>query len=361
MVDSEKIVALVVDDDEGREILHLDLPHGFHAELWVLEHLDLLDAVLREPRRRSADAAEVEAAVLLTRGGHGAAAVALGQHHQRAAGGLEGVDVGVHAPRRRRTKAPRGHAHGRLGGTRVIDRVILQVLRHAQARVEALLDLGVGDVARDHHRSAQAQARLHGELGEDRSDLAHGPREIDLDHLPTQRGVVDVGEILRRIASSSSRNTPSLVIFPQAWRSAEHETATPMGHEAPWRGKRITRTSWQKYLPPNCAPMPVCCERFKNSPRARRRGRRGPARCPVGASHRAPSPTRAWPRRRRRLRRPGCARQRWKHCRRADHGGAFLSSIDDMLAFLEARVRGDAIEGACIVGAASVCGSDPGP
>ena len=31
----------------------------------------------------------------------------------------------------------------------------------------------------------------------------------------------------------------------------------PTGHEAPWRGMRITRTSWQKYLPPNCAPMPI--------------------------------------------------------------------------------------------------------
>src|SRR3546814_14940267 len=26
---------------------------------------------------------------------------------------------------------------------------------------------------------------------------------------------------------------------------------------APWRGNRMTRTSWQKYLPPNCAPMPI--------------------------------------------------------------------------------------------------------
>ena len=29
-----------------------------------------------------------------------------------------------------------------------------------------------------------------------------------------------------------------------------------MGSEAPWRGSRMTRTSWQKYLPPNCAPTP---------------------------------------------------------------------------------------------------------
>ena len=31
-----------------------------------------------------------------------------------------------------------------------------------------------------------------------------------------------------------------------------------IGSEAPWRGRRMTRTSWQKYLPPNCAPTPIC-------------------------------------------------------------------------------------------------------
>lgn len=29
------------------------------------------------------------------------------------------------------------------------------------------------------------------------------------------------------------------------------------GQDAPCRGSRTTRTSWQKYLPPNCAPMPI--------------------------------------------------------------------------------------------------------
>ena len=32
-----------------------------------------------------------------------------------------------------------------------------------------------------------------------------------------------------------------------------------IGNEAPWRGRRIARTSWQKYLPPNCAPTPSRC------------------------------------------------------------------------------------------------------
>src|SRR5258708_6029370 len=40
---------------------------------------------------------------------------------------------------------------------------------------------------------------------------------------------------------------------------AEHETPKPIGSEAPWRGRRMTRTSWQKYLPPNCAPTPSDC------------------------------------------------------------------------------------------------------
>ena len=53
------------------------------------------------------------------------------------------------------------------------------------------------------------------------------------------------------LVSSFSRKIPSLVIFAFAWRSAEHDTPRPTGHDAPWRGRRITRTSWAKYLPPN--------------------------------------------------------------------------------------------------------------
>jgi hypothetical protein len=38
--------------------------------------------------------------------------------------------------------------------------------------------------------------------------------------------------------------------------------ASPIGNDAPCRGRRITRTSWQKYFPPNCAPTPVDCVIF---------------------------------------------------------------------------------------------------
>eukprot|EP00732_Lithocolla_globosa_P001572 Lithocolla_globosa_v1_NODE_804_length_3254_cov_7.646765.p4 type:complete len:120 gc:universal NODE_804_length_3254_cov_7.646765:1981-2340(+) len=65
------------------------------------------------------------------------------------------------------------------------------------------------------------------------------------------------GKYWAGLVSSASKNTPSLVILPKTCLSAEHETPMPTGHDAPCRGKRITRTSWQKYLPPNWAPMPV--------------------------------------------------------------------------------------------------------
>src|SRR5580698_6947945 len=61
----EEIIALVVDDDEGRKIHHLDAPDRFHAQLRILHDLDLLDAVFGEVGRRPTDRAEIEAAMLL--------------------------------------------------------------------------------------------------------------------------------------------------------------------------------------------------------------------------------------------------------------------------------------------------------
>ncbi len=63
----------------------------------------------------------------------------------------------------------------------------------------------------------------------------------------------------------------------RAWRSAEHDTAMATGHEAPWRGMRTTRTSWQKYLPPNWAPMPNAWVSFSTSPSSSRSRKAWPA------------------------------------------------------------------------------------
>ena len=44
----EEVVALVVYEDECREVLYGNLPDSLHAELWVLYALDALDGTLRE-------------------------------------------------------------------------------------------------------------------------------------------------------------------------------------------------------------------------------------------------------------------------------------------------------------------------
>src|SRR4051794_21122922 len=85
----EEVIALVVDDDEGREIHHFDAPDRFHAEFGIFQHLDLLDAMLGEIGRSAPDRAEIEAAMLLAGLAHRDRAVAFCQHYHRAACRLE--------------------------------------------------------------------------------------------------------------------------------------------------------------------------------------------------------------------------------------------------------------------------------
>src|SRR3546814_13801332 len=73
-----EVVALVVGDDEGGEVLDFDAPDGLHAELGIFEAFDLADAVEGEARRRAADRAEVEAAMRLAGRAYCIRAVALG-------------------------------------------------------------------------------------------------------------------------------------------------------------------------------------------------------------------------------------------------------------------------------------------
>src|SRR6516225_2521919 len=73
----EEIISLVVDDDEGGEVLHFDPPDRLHAELGVLDRLDFLDAVLREIGRRASDGSKIEAAMLAAGFAHRSRAVAL--------------------------------------------------------------------------------------------------------------------------------------------------------------------------------------------------------------------------------------------------------------------------------------------
>src|ERR1700742_609988 len=103
----EEIVAFVVDDDESGEVPDLDLPHRLHAKFWVFQHVNLGNAVLREPGGGAADRAEVEAAVTLARLRDGCGPIPLGQHNQRPSGRLEPLHVRVHPARCRRAERPR--------------------------------------------------------------------------------------------------------------------------------------------------------------------------------------------------------------------------------------------------------------
>ena len=92
----EEVVALVIDHHEGGEVLHLDAPHGFHAEFLEVENLDLLDAVEGEAGGRAADRSQIEASVGLARLGDDFRSIPLWQHHVGATGGLELIDVPIH-------------------------------------------------------------------------------------------------------------------------------------------------------------------------------------------------------------------------------------------------------------------------
>ena len=50
----EEIVALVVYEDESREVFHVYFPDGFHAEFGIFHALDALDGALRQHGSRHA-------------------------------------------------------------------------------------------------------------------------------------------------------------------------------------------------------------------------------------------------------------------------------------------------------------------
>ncbi len=64
--------------------------------------------------------------------------------------------------------------------------------------------------------------------------------------------------------SSLSKKIPSRVIFALMFLWALQLTPRPMGQDAPCRGSRTTLMSWQKYFPPNCAPIPSSRDIFSN-------------------------------------------------------------------------------------------------
>ena len=93
---SEEVVTLVINEDKCREIFNFNLPNGFHAEFGIFHALDALDVVLCKDSCRTADAAEIEAAVLLASVGYCLAAVTFREHNHASAVALEEINIGIH-------------------------------------------------------------------------------------------------------------------------------------------------------------------------------------------------------------------------------------------------------------------------
>ena len=93
----EKIVTLVIDEDEGGEVFDVDFPDGFHPEFGKVDDFLALDVLFREEGGGASGGTEVKAAVLLAGVGHHLGAVALGEHDHGGAVFLEEIDVGIHA------------------------------------------------------------------------------------------------------------------------------------------------------------------------------------------------------------------------------------------------------------------------
>ncbi len=153
----EEVVALVVDQNKGREVDNLDLPDRFHAEFREVDTFDLLDILFGENGSRAANRTEIETAMLVAGVCHLLRAVAFGDHDHRAAIFLQQVDVGIHATGSRRTEGAGSFARRSLGRSGVIDRVVLEVVRQRLAGVKNLLELGVSDVATDDDGTLQQQ------------------------------------------------------------------------------------------------------------------------------------------------------------------------------------------------------------
>ena len=93
----EKIVTLIVDENESGEVFDTNFPNGLHTDFGEFDTFDALNRVHRQDGGGSTDAAQVETAVLFASVGYGLCAVAFGNHYHRTAVVLKFVDIGIHA------------------------------------------------------------------------------------------------------------------------------------------------------------------------------------------------------------------------------------------------------------------------
>ena len=121
----EEVVALVIYEDECREVFYCNLPDSLHTELGVLYALDALDRTLGENSSHAADSTEVETTVLLASLCYDITTVTLGNHDQTCAVILELIYVWVHTVGCGRSHRATWITLWSLGWTSIEDKVVL--------------------------------------------------------------------------------------------------------------------------------------------------------------------------------------------------------------------------------------------
>ena len=166
----EEVVALVINENEGREVLNGDLPNRLHSEFRIFNTLYATDAALREDSGDATYRTKVESAMLFAGIGDNLGAVALGDHDKGCAMILELINIRIHS-------VSRGGAHTAaritirgLGRTGIEDGMILEIGGHILTGIQTGLKLGMGDVAGHDDGTVKVDPSAHrifGELGPD--------------------------------------------------------------------------------------------------------------------------------------------------------------------------------------------------
>src|SRR6516165_8484132 len=189
---AKKIFSLVVDDDEGREIFHLDTPDCFHPELGVFDNLDLADAVSGEPRGWPTDRAQIETSMLAACRADFGASVALGQRNKTAARRHKGIDIAVHAAGSGGSERAGCISRRGLRRPGIVNRVVLHIVRQPVPAFEPLLEFCMGDIARDDQRTGEAEAGLDRVSRKNTADFVHRSGQVDWHDLAAERRFVDL-------------------------------------------------------------------------------------------------------------------------------------------------------------------------
>ena len=117
--------------------------------------------------------------MLLASVGHVNRAVALSQHDQAASVVLELVNIRIHTSGSGRSHRTTSHACRRLGRTGVVDRMVLQILRHRFACIQTCFNLRVGYITTDNNRAIQAQTGTNRIFCQDLAYVCHRLVEVD--------------------------------------------------------------------------------------------------------------------------------------------------------------------------------------